>query len=67
MGGNHMKASCVEARNILKNLNFPLTKQNVIQEAIKHGADSNIIADLQKIPEREYTSLESVIKECERI
>ena len=62
-----MKASCVEARNILKNLHFPLTKHNVIQEAIKHGADSNIIADLQKIPEREYTSLESVIEECGHI
>jgi hypothetical protein len=62
-----LKASCVEARNFLKTLHFPLTKQNVIQQAIKHGADSNIIADLQRIPEREYTSLESVIEECERI
>jgi hypothetical protein len=60
-----MKASCVEAREILKNLHFPLTKQNVIQQAIKHGAGSNIIEDLQKIPDREYTSFESVIKECE--
>jgi hypothetical protein len=60
-----MKASCVEARNILKNLHFPLTKQNVIQQAMKHGADSNVIGDLQKIPDREYTSYESVIKECE--
>lgn len=61
-----MKASCVEARNILKNLHFPLTKQNVIQQALKHGADSKIIEDLHKIPEKEYTSLESVIEECER-
>lgn len=61
-----MKASCVEARNILKNLHFPLTKQNVIQQALKHGADSKIIEDINKIPEKEYASLESVIKECER-
>ncbi len=62
-----MKASCVEARNILKNLHFPLTKQNVIQQALKHGADSKIIEDLQKIPEKKYSSLESVIEECERV
>ncbi len=62
-----MKASCVEARNILKNLHFPVTKQNVIQQALKHGADSKIIKDLHKIPEKEYNSLESVIEECERV
>lgn len=60
-----MKASCAEARELLKSLHFPLTKQNLIQQAIKHGAASSLIEDLQKIPDREYTSLESVIKECE--
>lgn len=34
-----MEASPVEIWNVLKNLYFPLTKQNLIQQAMKHGAN----------------------------
>jgi hypothetical protein len=36
--GKFTKASPIEVRIILKNLHFPLTKQNLIQQAMKHGA-----------------------------
>jgi Protein of unknown function (DUF2795) len=38
--------SYVEVHNILKNLNFPLTKPNLIYQAIKHGASRKVIEAL---------------------
>jgi hypothetical protein len=58
-----MQASYVEIRNILKYLNFPLTKQNLIQQALKHGASRTVIGALESIPDREYTSYENVVQE----
>lgn len=42
-----MQASYVEVRIILKNIYFPLTKQELIQQAIKHGATNEVIEDLK--------------------
>jgi Protein of unknown function (DUF2795) len=58
-----MQASYVEVRNILKNIHLPLTKQEIIQEAIRHGASLQIIDDLNNIPDREYTSSNDIVKE----
>jgi len=60
-----MQASYAEVRNILKYLHFPLTKQELIQQAKKHGASCKIIEDLESIPDREYTSSEDVFMEFE--
>lgn len=58
-----MQASYVEIRNVLKNINLPLTKEEIIQQAIKHGASYQIIEDLKNIPDREYTSTNDIVKE----
>ena len=42
-----MQASYVEIRNVLKNINLPLTKEEIIQQAIKNGASYQILADLK--------------------
>jgi hypothetical protein len=60
-----MQASYVEVRVILKNINFPLTKQKLIQQTIKHGAINGVIEDLKSIQDKEYTSLIYVFKELE--
>ncbi|WP_048138461.1 DUF2795 domain-containing protein [Methanosarcina horonobensis] len=57
-----MQASYVEVRNILKNLHFPLTKKELIQQALKHGADNTIMEDLKSIPDREYTCSNDVVR-----
>jgi hypothetical protein len=57
-----MQASYVEVRIILKDLHYPVTKQNLIHQAIKHGASNVVIEDLKNIPEGEYTSSVSIIK-----
>lgn len=58
-----MQASYVEVRVILKNIYFPLTKQELIQQAIKHGASNEVIEDLRSIQDKEYISLRSVFME----
>ncbi len=60
-----MQASYVEIRVILKDIYFPLTKQKLIQQAIKHGASNKVIGDLKSIPDKEYTSRIYVFKELE--
>jgi hypothetical protein len=60
-----MQASYAEVRNILKYLHFPLTKQELIQQAKKHGASCKIVEDLESIPDREYTSCKDVFTEFE--
>jgi hypothetical protein len=57
-----MQASYVEVRNIVKNFRFPLTKQEIIQQAMKHGTNRIIIEDFENIPDKEYTSSNDIIK-----
>jgi hypothetical protein len=63
MGENQMEVSCAEILDVLKNIHFPLTKEQIIQQAIKHGTSYQIIEDLKNIPEREYISFNDVITE----
>ena len=58
-----MQTSYVEVRVILKNVHHPVTKQNLIQQAIKHGACYQILDDLKNIPDRVYTSSNDIVKE----
>ena len=62
-----MQASYVEVRIVLKELNYPLTKQELIQQALKHGASRSVMEDLKSIPDREYTSSVSIFREFEGI
>ncbi len=57
-----MQASYVEVRIVLANLNFPLKKKELIQQAMKHGATKSIIEDLKNIPDIEYTSFSNIVK-----
>jgi hypothetical protein len=58
-----MQASYVEVRNVLKNIHFPLNKEEIIQQAIKHGASHQIVENLKNIPDREYISSNDIVKE----
>ncbi|MHB8102047.1 MAG: DUF2795 domain-containing protein [Methanosarcina sp.] len=52
--GKFTKASPIEVRNILKNLHFPSTKQNLIQQSIKHGASREVIRVFESLPDKEF-------------
>jgi hypothetical protein len=56
------QASRVEVRSILKNLHFPSMKQNLIQQALKHGASKEIIGVFKSLPDKEYTNAADVSK-----
>jgi len=60
--GKFTQASRVEVRSVLKNLHFPLMKQNLIQQALKHGASGEVIGVLKRLPEKEYTNAADVSK-----
>lgn len=57
-----MQASYVEIRSVPKNIHLPLKKQELIQQALKHGASSKIINDLNNIPDLDYTSPSDIVK-----
>jgi len=59
-----MPTSSIEIRNILKSMNYPLTKKDLVQQAKKHGASNDIIEVLEAIPEKGYASANDVINEC---
>ena len=51
-----MQASYVEVRIVLKELHYPLTKQDLIQQALKHGASREVIGVLKSLPDKEYNN-----------
>ena len=58
-----MQASYVEVRIVLKDLHYPVNKQNLIQQAIKHGASRIVIEDLKSIPDRKYIRSIDIFRE----
>jgi hypothetical protein len=58
-----MQASSIEVRNILKNLKFPLTKKDLVQQAKKHGISCEVIQVFESLPDKEYTNAADVCKE----
>ena len=47
-----------------KDVKFPATKKQLIEEAKKLNARSEVIKTLEACPDREYTNFSDVIKEC---
>lgn len=53
----------IEIREVLKNTEFPVKKNDIIKQARKSKATPDILVELGMLPEKEYTSLEDVAKE----
>jgi predicted transcriptional regulator len=47
-----------------RDVKFPATKNQLLEEARKLNARSEVIKALEACPEREYTNFSDVIKEC---
>ncbi len=58
-----MQTSPVEVQKTLKNIDYPVMKQDLIEHAKKHGASSDVLEDLENLPEKEYTNAADVSKE----
>jgi len=57
----------IETREVLKNIDFPLTRKEIIEQARKNGAIQDILRELGMLPEKKYNSAEEVARELHRI
>jgi hypothetical protein len=63
------KINPVQVEKLLKGLNYPASKQDVIKYAELHGADENARQALQELPDRTYESpvgISKAVGEMER-
>ncbi len=44
----------IQLERFLKGIDYPATKEDIINTAKKNGADENVIATLEKIEDRTY-------------
>lgn len=60
-----MRASSSTMQDIFRNMQFPMRKEQIIEHARRQNASSDIIEDLQMLPDREYESADSVMRAME--
>ncbi|MFB2835549.1 DUF2795 domain-containing protein [Floridanema evergladense] len=56
------KVNPVQIQKDLKGIDYPVSKQDLVKHAQKNGADENVCATLEKLPDREYETPTEVSK-----
>ena len=56
------KVNPIQIQKDLKGVDYPVSKQDLIQHAQQQGADENVRSMLEQIPERQYESPTEVSK-----
>ena len=56
-----------KVQEILKSVNFPANKQDIINKAKEKGADNNIISMLEKLTDKQFQSPSDVMNEVNTI
>lgn len=56
------RANPIDIQKHLKEMDYPASKEDLINHAQEHGADENICAVLNELPEEEYHSAADVSK-----
>jgi hypothetical protein len=56
-----------QIQKFLKGVDYPVTKQDLLEMAQDEGADENVLNALQQIPDREYSSPVAVSKEVGKL
>jgi len=52
-------------QEIFRDMKFPMTKDQILEQARSKKVSSDIMGDLQMIPDREYESADSLIRAME--
>ncbi len=52
--GGEDQVNPIQIQKFLKNVNYPASKQDLIDAAQSEGADQRVIETLQRLPDREY-------------
>jgi hypothetical protein len=61
------KESSTEIQNALKEMNYPVTKTQLIEKAKSLNVRSEVIQAIEKIPDKEYKSASDVLQEFKGI
>ena len=56
------KVNPVQIQKDLKGVDYPASKQELIQHAQQHGADENVRSTLEQLPDRQYGTPTEVSK-----
>lgn len=56
------KANPIEVQQYLGNVEYPATKEDLVEHARKQDASDSIVETLEEIPDREYVSAADVSK-----
>jgi hypothetical protein len=63
MWGNIMHSSPIEVQKHLKNIDYPKTRQEVIDYATNHGATQDVLSDLNDLSDKTYNNAAEVSRE----
>jgi Protein of unknown function (DUF2795) len=58
-----MQTSPVQVQRFLKDINYPVKKHDLIEHAKKNKASKEVLQDLEKLPDKEYTNAADVSRE----
>jgi hypothetical protein len=57
----------IQVQRFLKGVNYPVTKQELIETARREGADENVLYTLERIPDRIYHGPTGVAEEIGKL
>jgi hypothetical protein len=57
----------IQLQKYLKGLDYPVSKQQLIEAAKKNGADENVLATLQQLPDKKYDAPVDVSEEVGKL
>lgn len=57
----------MEIQGILKNIDFPVRRNDIIEQARKSGEIRDILRELGMLPDKEYDSAEDVAAELHKV
>lgn len=49
-----MQATHTQAQKTIAGIRFPARRDRIVEYALRHGADEELLACLRQLPEREY-------------
>ena len=57
-----MRASASIMENMLRNMQFPMTKRQIVEHTRRQNVSNNIIEVIEMIPDEEYESADSLMR-----
>ena len=61
------KVNPIQVQKFLKGLNYPATKEQVVEHAREQGADENVVSVLEKMPDEQYQTPADVSQAIGRV